>query len=61
MCIRDRPKGTGQLGLGILYFDYKRSAYFEYVAGVKYYAGEYYDSQEYKTIKGLEVKDNEPF
>ena len=58
---KSKPKGTGKLGLGILYFDYKRSAYFEYVAGSKYYAGEYYESQEYKTIKGLEVKDNEPF
>ena len=58
---KSKPKGTGQLGLGVLYFDFVKSAYFEYVAGVKYYAGEYYESLEYKNIKGLEVKDKEPF
>jgi hypothetical protein len=39
-----KPKGIGQLGIADLYFDWKRSAYYEEINGKNYYAGEYYAS-----------------
>lgn len=41
-----KPKGIGSLGTAVIYFDFKRSAYFEFVNGKKYYAGEYENEQQ---------------
>lgn len=53
MVQKSKPKGTGKLGKGVLYFDWQKSRYFEYVLGKKYYAGEYYDTDEYKAVKSI--------
>jgi hypothetical protein len=58
---KTKPKGTGKLGKGVLYFDWKRSAYYEFIAGNKYYAGEYYKSNEGKQISNFELIEDEPF
>lgn len=60
---KSKPKGTGKLGIGVIYFDWKKSRYYEYVGGTKYYAGEFFETDEYKALKSINEpkQDIEPF
>lgn len=42
---KSKPKGVGNTGTAVLFFDWKRSAYYEEIDGKRYYAGEWYNSQ----------------
>ena len=53
-----KPKGIGQLGTATLFFDWKRSAYYEFYNGKRYYAGEL--EEHLKENKNLEYKED-PF
>jgi len=55
-----KPKGIGKTGKGVLYFDWQRSAYFELVAGHRFYAGEYYLKHENTQVK-IEPIQTDPF
>ena len=57
---KSKPKGTGQLGVGVLYFDWQRSAYFELIAGHRFYAGEYYAKHENTQVKIIPI-ESDPF
>jgi hypothetical protein len=66
---KSKPKGVGKTGVAKLEFDWKRSAYFEWYAGKKYYAGEleaYLNEnpkiKEYEDFPDpLKTNDYEPF
>jgi len=54
---KSKPKGTGKIGRAIIYFDWQRSAYYEFVGGQKYYAGEFYKSEQFNQLEQID----EPF
>ena len=43
---KSKPKGTGSIGLGVLYFDREQSRYYELYGADKLYAGEFYQKYE---------------
>jgi len=63
-----KPKGIGKIGEATLYFDWKRSAYYEFQDGRRYYAGELIEAdnkpKEQDKIEEHEytkIKTDEPF